>query len=45
MALEERFGIAVAESELESVATVGQAVSLVSCKPRLIHRQPQALGT
>jgi acyl carrier protein len=32
MALEERFDIAVPESELEGVITVGQAVSLVADK-------------
>ena len=32
MALEEQFGITVDESELEGVATVGQAYDLVSSK-------------
>jgi acyl carrier protein len=32
MALEEQFGITVDESELEGVATVGQAFDLVSSK-------------
>ena len=32
MALEEQFGITVDESELEGVATVGQAFELVSSK-------------
>lgn len=32
MALEERFGVSVAESELEGVQTVGQAYELVASK-------------